>query len=223
MVDTTRPAVSTPVIKIAEGRRMSTGSGLPVTVTWTGTDAGSGVARYQLAVSVDGGAYRRFASDLRVPTAGRTLAPGRRYRFRVRAIDRAGNASPWVDSRPTAVSALRDRSPALRYEGAWRTVSGGTLAGGTERVSLQSGARASVAIRARGVAWVATVGPGRGRARVFVDGVLAATVDLHSPGSVTRRVVWTARWPSIGDHRIAIRLTGNPGGRVGVDAIGILR
>ena len=68
------------------------------------------------------------------------------------------------------------------------------------------------------------MGPDRGIARVYVDGVLARTVDLGaaSPGAAT--VVFRRAWGSAGLHRLRIVVVGTAGRpRVDVDAFAVLR
>jgi len=69
-------------------------SAIPVTVSWTGRDTISGIARCELQRSVTGGAY----GGVRLPTPTATsVAPlsykDRTYQYWVRAVDHAGNIS----------------------------------------------------------------------------------------------------------------------------------
>ena len=54
--DTTPPTATAPSAALRTGAAVS-GTALPVSVAWTGADTsgGSGIARYELAKSVDGG------------------------------------------------------------------------------------------------------------------------------------------------------------------------
>jgi len=61
-----------------------------------------------------------------------------------------------------------------------------------------------------GVALVAPIGPGRGMLRVRIDGRRWQAVDLDSPRSLQRRIVFSRRLPD-GEHRIEVRgLEGRP-------------
>jgi hypothetical protein len=72
----------------------------------------------------------------------------------------------------------------------------------------------------RAIAWVAPTGPHEGRARVWIDGVATATVDLRSRSSRTRRIVFASASLTPGTHRITIRVLQ---GQVDVDALLVLR
>ena len=66
-------------------------------LSWSGADAGTGIAKYQLQVSVNGGAYSTIALASATSTSiNRTLTNSRTYRFRVRATDKQGNVSSYV-------------------------------------------------------------------------------------------------------------------------------
>ena len=72
-------------------------------------------------------------------------------------------------------------------------------------------------------AWVATTGPDRGKAEVWIDGVKKKTIDLYALERADRQVVYAVSFASPGTHRIEIRPTGtrhvsSTGDRVDVDA-----
>ena len=76
----------------------------------------------------------------------------------------------------------------------------------------------------RAVAWVTTFGPTRGLARVYVDGVLVATIDCVAPGMIGRRVAFAKSWSSSASHTIRIVVVGTPNRpRVDLDAFEVLR
>jgi hypothetical protein len=83
------------------------------------------------------------------------------------------------------------------------------------------GANAHFTFTGRGVAWIATRGPQRGSARVFVDGRLAATINLRAGVRSTRTLVFARNFPAVGTHTLAISVTG--GGPVDVDALAVIR
>ena len=87
-------------------------------------------------------------------------------------------------------------------------------------MTSEAGASAQFTVSDRGVAWVATKGPGRGRASVHVDGVQVATVNLSETTVRNRRVVWTRAWPDAAERTVKI-LIENPATR-GVDLDGLM-
>lgn len=62
------------------------------TVSWQGTDEGSGVAAYDVFVSVDGGPMVLWLQGTQATSATYSGVPGHSYGFAARGVDRAGNA-----------------------------------------------------------------------------------------------------------------------------------
>jgi hypothetical protein len=94
-VDTTVPSIQPPRQGIVANSTLST-STIPLELTWSGTDGGSGVVGYELQESINGGSYVNVS--LPSPTATnitRLLEPASTYQYRVRAQDQAGNWSDW--------------------------------------------------------------------------------------------------------------------------------
>ncbi len=73
------------------------------------------------------------------------------------------------------------------------------------------GATATLQFTGSSVAWFATRAPSRGRAKVYLDGVLVRTVDLHRSRRAARRMVFRHAWPASGPHTLTIRVVGTPG------------
>ena len=221
VVDATQPTVSGPKLAFATGSRASTGGSIPLKLTWTGFDGGSGVKRYDVGLSTDGGAYASLGS---VATAAITkyVAAGHSYRFRVRAVDVAGNVGSWVLTPTVRRSILASGS--ISYSGSWQTATCSACLGGSQRTSRDAGASARATITGRAVTYIATVGPGYGKARIYVDGAWVATVSLANSTFVNRKLVWSTRWSSVGTHTIRIVVVGPDGGpKVTLDAIAYLR
>lgn len=83
-------------------------SGPSVGVSWSGSDAGgSGIAGYDVEVSVDGGEFQPWLAGTTSTSATYAGTPGRRYRFRARASDVSGLLSGWAVSGEVAVNEPR--------------------------------------------------------------------------------------------------------------------
>jgi hypothetical protein len=220
--DTTRPTTTAPVARIGGGLP---GDTLPVTVSWTGGDAGWGIDHYRLWKSVDGGAWTSV--KLARPKSTSAVAwtqPGHSVRFKVRAWDKAGNAG--VEDigpilRPALVS---DASPTLAYAGTWTAVADVTALGGGLHESPTASSTARLTFAGRDVAWVAEKGPGHGKAVVRIDGRIVATVDLNASTDGARRIVFARHWATRGTHTIVITVQGTAGRPlVSVDGFAVLR
>ena len=61
------------------------------TVSWSGTDVGSGIANYDIFVSDNGGAYTAFQTNVSTTSASFTGVAGHTYAFYSMATDGAGN------------------------------------------------------------------------------------------------------------------------------------
>ncbi len=198
--DATRPNTSAPVQHIASG---TFDGKVPVKLTWSGSDVGWGISTYRLERSIDGGAWKRVLLK-KTTTLTQSLAPGHRYRYRVRAIDKAGNRGYW-DYGPTfRVRKRGDASASIRYSSQWSKVADATAFGGAVHESASAGSRATFTFKGRDVAWVAERGPTHGKASVYVDGHYLKTIDLRSSTDSPRRIVFHKHWRSFGAHTIRI-------------------
>jgi hypothetical protein len=122
------------------------------------------------------------------------LARNHTYRFRARARDNDGNWSAWAYG-PTFLARLVQQSAgSVDYTKTWTTTSNAVFSGGSVRYSKTAGASVSYRATGRAFAFVTTKGPTRGKARIYVNGVLKATVDLYSATSQYRVQVWTKRY-----------------------------
>jgi Tol biopolymer transport system component len=204
---------------------------VPVQLTWSATDVGSGVAGYQLQQSVNGGAY----ADVSLPSQTTTtltvsLDPGKTYRYQVRAQDKAGNWSAWAAGPSFTLAAVQEDGSGVAYPaGKWTRATLSGAYGGYVKHANVSGARAKFTFSGDEVAWVSTKSANRGKAEVWLDGVKVATVDLYSATTQTRRVVYSKGGldPSK-SHTLEVRVLGtknaaSSGKRVDVDAFLALR
>ena len=140
-----------------------------------------------------------------------SLAAATTHRYRVSATDCVANASSFVQGPPVALTAFQDSSAGIAYTRAWARASAPKAYGGTIHSTSKAGAFATLTFTGRQVAWVATRTATRGSARVYLDGKLAGTVDLHSATAMHRRIVFAHAWASDAVHTIKIVCVGTPG------------
>jgi hypothetical protein len=197
-------------------------SRIPVAVGWAATDP-SGVCRYDLQEGVDGGGFTAVTLAAVTDTSAvRSQYDGHRYRYRVRATDCAGNATAWTPGPSQALDIRDQNEPRISYAGTWalqRPV-------GAWRKSLRyarlAGRSVTYRFTGRNAAFIAATGPDRGQARIYVDGVLARTVDLYAASVGQRRVAYQRRWVGDGAHSLKVVVAGTPG-RPRVDADAFVR
>jgi hypothetical protein len=193
---------------------------VPIDARWT-APPGEEAPTYRLQKRVDGGPWTNVAlGDVTKPRATLTLDSWRVYGFRVAATDSAGELGPWSpESRVRARQAIQTEGSAS-YAGAWARKTSLSYLEGSARRASATGAAVEFKVSRRGIAWVTTQGPGRGRAVVHVDGAHVATVDLSTPTVRYRRVVWTRAWPDAAERTVKI-VVEHPGS-VGVDLDGLM-
>ena len=188
------------------------------TISWSGTDTGgTGIVKYQLQVSVNGGSYGTITlASATATSVNRTLTTNTSYRFRVRATDRQGNVSAYVYGPTFKPVVVQNTSSSVVYAGSWTTSSNSKALGGSHRYASSTSARARYTGSMRDVAWVATKTTASGSAQVWIDGTLAATINLRVSTNAYHQLVFHRHFSSLGTHTIEIRPVG--GGRVYLDA-----
>lgn len=234
--DTVAPTVGAPVQSIATDSQLGA-STVPVKVTWSGSDTGSGVASYQVQQRKYGstawGAWSSATSGTTAKTLARQVAPGR-YQFQVRAVDKAGNWSAWNPGTAFTVAAYQETSTAaagkITYSGTWSGQASSSASGGSTRYATARGSQATFSFTGgRQVAWVAPKASNRGNADVYLDGVKVATVSLYVTAEQHRRVVFarTGLDPTV-THTLKVYVlgtkpTGSTGTRVDIDGFVVVR
>jgi hypothetical protein len=186
----------------------------PFTITWpAATDSGgSGIARYQLRQSVDGGSWQTVTlpgATARSISLG--LRPPHDYRFAVRAVDRAGNVGAWATAGIFRQRRVTETTAGLTRSAGWTLRSSSGYLGGGGLRSSTPGATATLRLTGSQVAWIAPRSSSRGSAEVFADGVRVATVSLYRSSPATKQVVFRWAWPNDGPHTLGIRVVGTAG------------
>lgn len=119
-----------------------------------------------------------------------------------------------------------DRGP-IRFDGDWRREVSAEFSASTQAVSDQPGAQATLNFHGSTIAWVAERGPGGGQARVRVDGIEVANVDLYSQQKTIGAEVFRLSGLDVGPHDVLVEVSGEKnassiGRRVTVDAFDVL-
>ncbi len=212
LIDTSPPEGSPPRVTLPTGRGI--GIGVPVSIGWNAaSDVGSGVAAYELQRSVDGGPWTTMpkAAALSQSTI-LTLPRNRTYEFQVRAMDAAGNIGPWLTTGSFRLAVAQETTRALSFvKGTWSRTTSPSYDGGGARSTRTVGGIARFTFTGNTVAWVSARSPVRGAARVYVDGVLAGTVNTYSPSSAARLMVFSKTWTTSARRTVEIRALGTPG------------
>jgi hypothetical protein len=218
------PSASAPAARLRSGAVL-VGDDLPVTISWTGDDAGpAGIDSYDVRRSIDGGAFQTIESDWPEDSLNRALDPGHTYRFEVRPTDNAGNVGAWKAGPTIRARLLQQSHDDVRFNGDTVPTSFASYSGGSQRYLADAGAWAKLTTKARSLSFVTTRGPNRGEAQIYIDGELVTTIDLNAADHTYRYVAYTRTWSSVGTHTIRVVAVGTPGHpRVAVDAFGVIR
>jgi hypothetical protein len=218
--DTYRPITTAPVQTIYQ-TAIGT-STVVIHLTWSGTDRGYGIARYELWRSINGHAYTKVTlSSALARSINLTSSVGTTYRFRVRAIDKKANVGAF--STGPSFKIYRYQENAASYTGTWFLATSTAYSGGHVKVTTTAGFTATFATTGRSFSWVAVRGSIRGTADVYIDGVLAKQVSLTASSTTYRYVAWAYTFTSSSFHTIRIVYTGAVTKRIDVDAFVVLR
>ena len=218
------PTVQPPAIELLDGGALSSVA-IPLLLSWpAGLPGGAPIARYRLKMSIDGGSWSRVRLTSPLELSARVKArPSEQIRFRLRAIDVAGQRSAWAETAPVVLSATRDGEPAIGLSAGWWSAADTHAFGGRRATTTLPAQTAGFTFVGRQIGWVAQRGPSRGAADVYLDGTWTATVDLYGTTNAARRMVFRATWPSVGGHTLAITTAGTPGRpRVDLDTLVVL-
>jgi hypothetical protein len=218
VLDTVAPTAVAPAQTLVTGSELSAGLA-PVRLLWSGSDTGTGILRYELAQRVDGDAW----SSPTPTTATSALVNlyGHTYQFAIRAVDQAGHVGAWAFGPAFKVAGVSQAYPAVHYAGTWATSTSPTWWGGTAKSSSKAGSTVTYSFTGRSIAWVGFKGINRGKAQVYVNGVLRATVDLYAATSQKQRIVWSTTYATSATRTVLIKVLGTSG-RPRVDADGFL-
>lgn len=150
---------------------------------------------------------------------------GRTYYIKVIARDEAGNRRS--SAVKTTIVPYNDRSNIVMNRG-FKALTPNTPPArfykNTLRMSYKRGAEIVYQFDGRSAGLVASKGPNRGKAKIYIDGRYTATIDAYSPTLKTRQLVLRKRWKKTGTHFLKVVNLGTPGkARFDVDALAVGR
>ena len=223
-VDSDPPTATAPTLRLATGGRLGA-SGVSGGGTWVAaTDPGGGpIAGYDVRWRIDGTVGPQNLVGGGASSATRSMTFGHSYSLRIRARDEAGNWGPWVESNSFRPTLTQITTSTWLHTGHWQRTVAPVFSGGSAMTSWQVGAAVGRRFSARAIALVASKGRDRGIARIYVDGNLAASVNLDASTTTHQVVVWSMRWSASGDHRIKVVIAGSTNhSRLDADALVIV-
>jgi hypothetical protein len=204
------PTAKPPVTSLLPGEKLGPTT-LRVRVSWpAATDPSSAIVGYEVSQSTNGGAWTSpIATAGGVLAANYTLALDTVYQFRVRAVDSAGNWSPWAQAVGTSrIHPVDDQSSSIVRSKSWRTVSNSGAYRLTLSGSAAAGAKISLRFTGHGVAIVAPRTSHLGKFKIYIDGVYKVTVNQRRVSYIGRQVVWAWYSSAGGTHTITMKAVG---------------
>jgi hypothetical protein len=223
VVDSTPPSVTAPTASIVTPSGLPT-STAPVRIAWTASDTGSGIDRYLVSETRDGGATLEPAiTVVGAPAIVRTAQIGSHLGFVVVAVDAAGNTSS-PTAGPIFTPTLYQQTTGTVYSTGWTTRSSAAYSGGSAKSASIAGKFATFSFAGRSVAFLSYKSSTRGSVKIYVDGVYKKTVSLYSTTVRTRQLVFSYGWAAYGSHKLKLVVVGTAGHpRVDVDAFVVLK
>jgi spore germination protein YaaH len=222
VVDRTAPVVTAVQPGLARGGQLPTSGWVPILGSWLSSDLASGVASARVELVRQGDSWQPDGGVEGISPQSGQVDQASAWQLLVSATDDAGNASNPVASDPFKARVVQETDATIRYSGTWRTARPTGASGGATRFATARGATATLTFTGRAAAWVAPLGYRKGKAKVFIDGVLVATVDLRSAAKA-RILVFSRTWSTVGTHTLRIKVLGTANRpRIDVDAFAIL-
>ena len=207
--------ISAPKVALVAGRTLG---GKHARVAWDNAEARPPGTQYELQQRMSG-EWRAVA--LADPTRSRIairIKWGETHRFRVRLVDAEGNAGPWHAGPAFDARLVQDTSDRMAWSDVgWERLANDGASGGSVTSATDASSQAALAFTGRSVALIGTLGPSRGTARVFIDGVLEAEVDLHASTNRWKVLVFARSWSESAAHTIRVEVVGD--GRVDIDGV----
>jgi SpoIID/LytB domain protein len=108
---------------------------------------------------------------------------------------------------PPAVR-LQEDSSALTYTGAWSTGTSSRLSGGAQRYSAKAKSSATLTFEGTAVTWIGNRSRSYGKASVYLDGHLVATVDQYRASTAYGQKLYSAVALKYAVHTVRIVVTG---------------
>ena len=218
--DTTKPTVVGPAETFYGQTVANTTS--RAKISWSGSDAGTGIEKFELEVSVNGGAFTNLTlSSAAATSINRTLTDKKSYRYRVRATDNEGNVGAWVYGPAFKPGPLQNNSASVVYVGPWTTARRPRALGGSHRYASSCAPAPRSPGRPATSPWSPPRPPPAARPRS------GSTASWRRPSTCTRRrpvyrkLVFSKHFARSATHTIEVRPLG--GTRVYLDAFLVLR
>jgi len=101
-----------------------------------------------------------------------------------------------------------ETEPSVTFSGLWNDNAGAANSGGSAKLSMDSGARASFVFTGTQASWIGLKDPYSGIANVYVDGTFVSAVDTYSNAAPYKSHLYTVGGLTNTEHTLTIEATG---------------
>jgi hypothetical protein len=140
------------------------------------------------------------------------LANGTTYYYTVRTVDLIGKESMNTDQYSGLPSVSRTRyeedSASIVYSGTWKDYFDSRYSGGATKASNGTRATAAFTFTSTSVSWISSFANNRGIARVYLDDVYQASIDLFSANPIFKSKVYIKTGMTNTEHTLRVEVTG---------------
>jgi hypothetical protein len=202
----------------------TTTAGEYVRVRWDRQEARPAGTFYELQRAVDGAWVDVPLDDPEARSVTAWLRPNVAHRYRVRLADAGGGVGPWHTGTRFTPRLVESTATAFSWSSGWKKGYANPASGGSFGYASRAGATVTFSFSGSEVALVGTLGPTRGQARIWLDGVLQDGVHDMYAATTTWRAVWFRhQFADAGPHTVTVEVVGTSGRpRVDVDAALVL-
>ena len=218
-VDRTAPTAVAPTTSIKTGVSLS-GTGIPLQLTWHGSDAETAIEYYEILYSQNGGSWQSLTTIV-APSAVVIVPPAGKFRFGIVAVDFANHGSSIYGGPTFSPRLIQESAAAISYPVTWSKGSSSLFSGSAVRYTSTGGRSATYSFTGRAVGFVTTLALSRGKVKIKLDGVLVATIDVGKPLAY-RRLIWSKTFAAVKAHKVQVIVVGGYG-RVDLDAFAVLK
>ncbi len=228
--DQTYPTATAPKQALIKGTSISQyrayPATVPVKVTWTGADPGSGITRYWLEQNDHGSGFGLAATTTSASyinqhtwkPAGSSVNSS--WQYRVTPQDDGGNSGTSATGSLLTPTGYQQSTSSFTYSSGWTSSSNARYSGGSVKYSSKTGASASFRTSGRSFGFVTTRSSTRGKVKVYVDGSYKGTITLKSSTTKYRYIAYAITFTSTATHTVKLVVAS---GRVDVDAFMVLK
>jgi subtilisin family serine protease len=199
------------------------GSSISSTLSWQPASGNLSGVRYVVLRRREAGSWTTVATQ-----TGRSIRQplgfGTAYRYATRTRRSTGSLGPIAYGQYVEPTLFQESTSLAQYSGRWTSTSTSSASGGKMRFASSAGASVEFRRSLMGVAVIGRRGPTSGKAKVYIDGVLASTIDLFRSTAQSRVVLFSRSWTTYAPHTVRVELEGTAGRpRVDIDGFAILR